>query len=410
MPPGAARAAGGRSARRVVTGVIALVVAAVAVLTFVVRFDRPERQTSGDTYFYSLGALRFAGVPQPVAERDAKRLLCSDVRLGVHLDGTLSPSCSRYDAITAPRYVAIFTSRPLWPLILAPAVAAFGLPRGLIWVSMLGAVLAALAVFLALRGLGSSVFAAGAAGVAFSLLPTGYWSDKLLPEGAVLAVLVAAIFGAGRIVQGHWRGLWVLVPALVALYAIKPANGAALAAGLLVAGVLLIPLRRGRGRALAVTGVGVAGIAGWFAVSSLLHLPSFDDTVQDLATHHFSRPDVPRPLKLLQDMNDQLWLDQLGRSLGVPWPFLIVLPAAVITVLGLRRAGVVWAVVSLAGISIVVAHPMLSQYDRLVSSVWLAVAAAIAVAVDAVARLTGLFPRRSPAAPRQPAPDPVPAG
>ncbi|HVN13980.1 MAG TPA: hypothetical protein VMT69_17960, partial [Kineosporiaceae bacterium] len=279
--------AGARRARRrpgVTDVVAALAVVGVAVLVFVIRFDRPERHASGDTYFYALQAERFAGYGTEAAQRSANRLVCADLVRGLRLDGRITKSCPGYEAITSPRYVAIFTSRPLWPLLLAPGVRLFGLPRAMILGSLVGAVMAALAVFLALRGLGSSAVAAGAAGVAFSLLPTGYWSDKLLPEGAVLAALVAGMYGGARLVRGHLRGLAWLLPALVALYAFKPANGAALALGVLVAGLVLLPLPRGRRWALVLAGTGAAGILGWFAVSSALHLPSFYETVQDLAT------------------------------------------------------------------------------------------------------------------------------
>jgi hypothetical protein len=387
---------------------LALVVVAVAALTFVVRFDRPDRRTSGDTYFYVLQAERFAGYPAPEAERSAKRLVCADIHNGLKLDGRITSSCDSLGVIRSPRYAAIFTSRPLWPLLLAPAVRVLGLLRAAIGLALLGALLAALAVFIVLRALGCSPPAAGSAGVAFSLLPTGYWADKLLPEGAVLAALVAAMFGGARVVQGRLRGLLVLVPALVALYAFKPANGAALSIGLLVAGGLLLPLVKGRARALVLAGTGLAGVVGWFAASSLLRLPSFEDTVQDLATEHFSRPDVSDPLTFLAHENRELWLELLGRWLGVPWPFLIVLPAAVIAVLGLRRAGVVWVAVSITGVSIVVAHPMISQYDRLVSSIWLAVVAAVAVIVDAAARLPRVPSRRSSRPPVRQAGDTVP--
>ena len=377
----------GRWGARLAAALAAAVVIGVALVTFVVRFDQPERRTTGDTYFYAVQAEGFAGASTSTAEQSAKHLLCADVRNGLQLDGRITRSCLSYPVISDPRYVAIFTSRPLWPLLLAPGVRLLGLPRAVILGSLLGALLAALAVFLVLRGLGTSVLAAGAAGVTFSLLPTGYWADKLLPEGAVLAVLLAGIYGASRVVRGQLWGLAWLVPALVALYAFKPANGAALAAGLVVAGVVLLPFGKGRVPALVLVGVGGAGIAGWFVVSWLLHLPSFDETVQDLATVHFSRPDVPRPLGALRRMNVELWEREVGRWLGLPWPFAIVLPAAVITVLGLRRAGIVWAAGSLAGVSIVVAHPMITQYDRLASSVWLVVVAAVAVVVDEVPRL-----------------------
>ncbi len=382
--------------RRLVDVTVGLLVLLVAAAAFVVRFEQPARRASGDTYFYVTQAQEFAGVPAAAADMASKQLMCQDGRNRLPLLGGTDSSCTRYGVITRPRYTAIFASRPLWPLLLAGPVSLLGVARGVIVVSLLGAMLAALAVFLVLRALGSSAVASGAAAVAFSLLPTGFWSDKLLPEGAVLATLVVAVYLGARLVQGRGRPVPLvacLVAITVALYALKPANGMALAVALMAAAVVLLALRRGpRGRrqALVLGAVGVAGIAGWLVVSRLLGLPSFEETAQDLATVHFSRPDTPRPYAFLLHRNRSLWLHQLPGFLGVPWPYPIVLPCAAVVVYALRRSGVVVAAVALAGTVIVLAHPMLSQYDRLVCSVWLVVVAALAVAVD---RLPGVVAR-----------------
>lgn len=400
---------GGRPARRWLAvlgaGLAGLIVAGVALGAFAYRFEHSSRHIFGDTWFYSWQAARFAGVPDAEARQQASQLVCSDIHGGLSFDGTLVPICDNYRAYGNPRYVAIFTSRPLYPLLMAPFVHAFGLARGMLWGSVAGAVLAALAVFLALRALGLSTVAATAAGVAFSLLPTGFEADKALAEGVVLAALAAGLHGAAQLVRGHWWGLAWLLPTAAALYAFKPANGGAFAVAMLAAGLVLLPLwRRGVPQALTLAAVGAAGIGGWLVVSRWLGLPSLADTMQDLATRHFKLPDVPDPVHVLTDVNHQLWGDQVQRWLGLPYPFAIVLPALVIVVVGLRRAGVVWAMVSLSAIGIVVAHPMISQYDRLLVSIWLVVAAAVAVVVDAVgAGLRRLFTRR-------PAAEPAPSG
>jgi hypothetical protein len=371
----------GGARQSLVDAALGLLVVLVGAAAFVVRFEQPERRASGDTYYYVSQAEEFAGVPTSTATDAAKRLMCRDYRNLLNITGGSDPSCSEYPVITTPRYTAIFASRPLWPLLLSAPVSLLGVVRGVIVVSLLGAMLAALAVYLVLRALGSSPEASGAAGVVFTLLPTGYWSDKLLPEGAVLATLVVAVYAGARLVQGRGH-LVPLVACLVALYAFKPANGMALAVALLAAAAVLLALRRGRRQALALGAVGIAGIAGWLAVSKLLGLPSFEETLQDLATVHFSRPDTPRPYGVLWDLNRSLWLRHIPGFLGVPWPYPIVLPCAAVVLYALRRAGLVVAAVALAGTLIVLAHPLLTQYDRLVSSVWLVVVATVAVVLD----------------------------
>jgi hypothetical protein len=51
---------------------------------------------------------------------------------------------------------------------------------------------------------------------------------------------------------------------------------------------------------------------------------------------------------VLDDWSGRLWTEQVGRWMFVPWPLLIVLPAAVITLVALRRAGLMITLGSLA--------------------------------------------------------------
>ncbi|MGZ4603854.1 MAG: hypothetical protein ACXV0U_09695, partial [Kineosporiaceae bacterium] len=104
----------GRWGARLAAALAAAVVIGVALVSFVVRFDQPARHTTGDTYFYAVQAEGFAGSSGSTAEQSAKHLLCADVRNGLQLDGRITRSCLSYPVISNPRYVAIFTSRPLW--------------------------------------------------------------------------------------------------------------------------------------------------------------------------------------------------------------------------------------------------------------------------------------------------------
>jgi hypothetical protein len=129
----------------------------------------------------------------------------------------------------------------------------------------------------------------------------------------------------------------------------------------------------------------------WPIVSRMLGLPSLEDTLQDLATRHFARPDVPDPWGLLVRTNRRLWGDQLDRWWGVPQPLPVVLAACLVAVGTLRRAGVVWALVALSAIGIVVLHPLSSEYPRLLAPAWLVVCAAAAGVTDRlVASVPGL--------------------
>jgi hypothetical protein len=378
-----------RQPRRVVDAVALAAVVLAAALAFAVHFGSSPRRATGDTYYYLSQSLEFAGVSSEEARAQAGEVVCAEVHR-LHVRNPTTADCTRYVVNPPRRYLDIFTSRPGWPLLVAPLVGLLGAWTGAVVATFLVALIAAALVHAALRQVTGPV-AAAAGAIAFSLLGTGTWAAWLLPEGAVLACTALALLGATVWLRGSARGAPLVVVALVLAYACKPANGAALSTSLLVAGLVLAALPRRRVRPALLAGVGAAGLAGWALVSRVAGLPSLGDTLQDLATRHHALPDVPDPYARLRDINAQLWGGQLDRWLGIPQPLPLLLAACLVAVVTLGRTGVLWAVVALSAVGIVALHPLVSQYDRLIAPAWLAVCAA-------VAGVAGLLGRALPAA------------
>jgi hypothetical protein len=389
MPVGSTRDA--RRGRRAVEAVALMAVLVVAALAFRAHFDASPRRASGDSYYYLTQALEFAGVPTAQAQQQAGDVVCSEIHR-LHLRDASSDDCTRYQPNPPQRYLEIFTSRPGWPLLISPFVGLLGAWPGALVATFLLALLAAALVHAALRQVTGPVAAASGA-VSFSLLGTGSWAAWLLPEGAVFALTALALLGATVwLLRGRRAALPVVAAALIVLYACKPANGAAVSAGLLAGGLLLVVVPGGRLRAGLLAAVGAAGLAGWTLVSRLAGLPSLQDTLQDLATRHYTRPLVVDPYARLGNMNEQLWTSQLDRWLGIPQPLPLIVAACLLAVLTLRRAGVLWALVALSAVGIVALHPLVSQYDRLLAPAWLGVCAAVAGAVAVLGRALARTP------------------
>lgn len=370
---------------RVVEAVALVVVVVVAGLAFAWHFDGLPRRATGDSYYYLTSALEFTGMPTEQAQARAGEVVCGEQQR-LHRRQPSANDCVRYVVRPPARYVAIFSSRPGWPMVVSPFAALFGVWWGAVVVALAFAVLAAVLVHASLRLVAGPVGGA-AGGVLFSLLPTGTWASWLLPEGAVLAGTALALLAATLLLQDSRHGPPLLLIAVVFTYLCKPANGAAVSAALLAAGLLLTmwPGRRLHGVTLAASGA--LGLAGWQAISNALGLSSLDDTLQDLATRHFKLPDVPDPYTVLGQYEHDLWTFQVDRWLGLPEPLVMVLAGCVLAVAGLRRAGVIWSMVALSALGIIVLHPLVSQYDRLGSPLWLAVCAGAAGAVRLAGRL-----------------------
>lgn len=362
-----------------------LAVTVFAALTFAVVWSGTTKRVGGDSYWYLRNTERYLGVSTAVADQRAATVVCDELNRSSRLSDRPA-TCRTYPAITDPRYVAIFDSRPGYPVMSAPLVEVLGLHRGMAASTALLFVEVSVLTFVALRLSGLSPPAAVLGGAAMAVLPPALWDARLLAEGASLVTVLITVIGALLVLRRRRvAGSALVGVGMIAGYATKPATAAAVGLALTAAGVLLLVIgRRGPSwrSALWLAGTGTVSLLGWVLVSRLLHLPSLDDTVQDMLTAHFHRPDVPHPLSVLAGRTRDLWLTGLPYRLGVPWPFVVVLPAVAYAVVRLRAAGWVWAVVALAPVAVVSAHPLTSEYPRLIAPSWIAVAVGLALLHD----------------------------
>ncbi|MEH1013202.1 hypothetical protein V6U90_08820 [Micromonospora sp. CPCC 206060] len=379
----------------------------VAVLSgglFLARYDDPRRiAASGDAYWYLRQAQIFAGTDPAAASTRASELVCRDIDRAARRKGSPRYCRDGYPQRgVSPRYIAIFDSRPGYPLFAAPFVKLLGAWRGMMLATMLLGVLVGILAYLAvLLAFGRRSAGVGAA-VLIYLLPSGFWITRMLAEGAMLVGCLGVILGVTLLWRGHWRAGPVLtVTALTWLFLAKSANGVALALVLVVVAATALVIRpRNRRVALVTGGVGLLALAGWYAISHLFALPSLNETIQDFATKHFTRPDTADPIGFLVQRNLTFW-PAYGRNLiSSPLPLVAVGLSALVFVARARPVVVLWTAAGLSGLALVVAHPVATEYDRLMLPMWLPVAAAlgyaVAVALSAPWTPWGAVLRRSP--------------
>jgi hypothetical protein len=376
----------------------------VAVCAFAWQSQQPQTRTgTGDSYWYLLDADRYAGADPAQAAADAGRVYCAEVERAHRLDPR-QPACVRYDPVDVPaRYTAIFSSRPGYPLALAPLVAILGLARGA-WIGT-GAlfVLLALTAFEALRA--SAVGRVGAVLGAGSLclLPLAFWDSRMLAEGAAQLGVLLAVLAAVLLRRRSGRPAMLLLAGAIGwTFVAKPAQAAALCLALLAAaGVgLAVARRRATPTRRWIRSAGVAAALGgmYLALGAALRLPTLTDTVQDMATRHFRSSDIADPMPYLLRRAAALWW-HLPRWLALPWPLVLVLAGCAVVLWRARGSGLVWSAAGLSGVLVVSAHPLASEYPRLIANCWIVVAAAVAMLYDAAAglvlqRRSGPWPRR----------------
>jgi hypothetical protein len=344
------------------------------------RYQRPARiEASGDSYWYMRQALILTGKSEPEATRISAELICADVNRVARAQEQ-APTCFSYDVSWVPsRYVAIFTSRPGYPMFAAGFVAALGAWHGMLAATvvlcLIAVVLAFLAVYLA-TGYRLAGFVAGPGLIA---LPSGFWMTRMLTEGGLMAGYLAVIIGALLTWRGRYRlGPAVLALALVWLFAVKSASGLVAAAVVIGAGLIGLIGTRGRRRGPLLAGaVGLVMAALWTVFATLTHQPGLNDTIQDYAAHHFLKPDIPDPYGWLYRMNLAYWPGQWHALLTAPTPMIEFLVASALLIGRLRREAALFVLIGLAGLAMQVAHPYPSQWGRMNFSLWLTVAAAV---------------------------------
>jgi len=361
------------------TAAVLILLAALGALLWLGRWQVNERRAGGDAFWYARSAYQFAGRDDGEATRGAAEVMAR--YRGQSGDGWLAAPSS-----VDPRYQAIFRGRPLYPAVSAPFVTPVG-PDAMVVGSLLGGAALAAGVGLgAARLAGSWPVGAVAAALVF-VLPSGAFVAYLGPEGWMLAVwtlgLAVAVAHAAR--PGPWL-LGMLALVTVVLAATKSSNAGVLALTLLLVALVAIARRSPERRALVrAAAVGGAVLTGSLAVAAVLGLPGLSESVQDLLTDHFTKPDVESPwleLALFDLRQLPRWLVGLTRA---PVELALGLVGAIALLrLGWERAAP-WLIGAAATVLVVLLHPVTSEIPRLLAPIWVSVAVGLAVGAAEVA-------------------------
>ncbi|MFG2517273.1 hypothetical protein [Streptomyces sp. NPDC048584] len=276
------------------------------------------------------------------------------------------------------RFMRIFETRPGYPVFLAPFVGVLGVTWG-VWaagvaVTCLGGAL----TFLVLRTLALSVPLALTGQALFMVLPCGTTAMRPMTEGLLLALTLAVLWGCALLLEGRGRrrGPALVYGALLALFTVKHSQALFLGLCLAVAGAVVAVRRRWRGLpagrgVVALAAAGCAGVLGTVLLARLLHYPSVSESVQDLLTGHFARPDRERPWAEFFQLQGNFWTEWLRRRLWEPL-FVAFLAAGV---LGARRRpafGAFLVAAACTGFLNQAGHPDINIWgDRLIVLAWL---------------------------------------
>ncbi|WP_405614584.1 hypothetical protein [Streptomyces sp. NBC_00076] len=277
------------------------------------------------------------------------------------------------------RFMRIFESRPGYPVFLVPFLTLFGVTWG-VWaagvvVTVTGGVLA----FLILRTLPVPMPLALTGQALFYVLPCGTTAMRPMTEGLLLTLTLAALWGCALVLHGRREraGLWWVGGSLLALFTVKHSQSLFLGLCLAGAGAVIAVRRWRRGRApgrgvVAIAVVGCCGTAGTLLLAKALHYPSEAESLQDLLTAHFARPDRTRPWPEFLHLQVNFWVEWLRRQLWQPL-FLAALAAGAWGALRTRRAfGGFLLAAAFTGVLNEAGHPDITIWgDRLIVLVWL---------------------------------------
>jgi hypothetical protein len=308
---------------------------------------------------------------------------------------------------TAPRYQAIFSSRPGYPVLAAPFISAFGILHGLRLLGLLTAAACSLLLYRLLRSNRFPPLAAAAGQAALLASPLGWWSIQPLGEGLVLAGALGALWGATVLLRrsgGRVSGALLLLASLAALtytrYSIVLVFVPVAIAVTLAAVLFHRPLRHyGTALFLGLSAVGTAAVA---VGVQLLGLPSAKVTLQDTFTNHFALPDVSDPWHRLVELNLRYWRDWI--AVQASEPFFLLATGVALWALFRRTPGLGWLALgtAVAGAAQVAAHPLAAEAERLGVLMWVPAVLGVPVAVELLLDRSGLRPGRSV----PPAPEP----
>ncbi|MEW2161801.1 hypothetical protein AB0912_02205 [Streptomyces sp. NPDC007084] len=299
-----------------------------------------------------------------------------------------------------PRFMRIFEVRPGYPVLLVPFITVFGVTWGLWAAGVAVTVAGGVLVFLVLRTLRASTGAALTGQALFYVLPCGTTAMRPMTEGLMMTVTLAALWGCALLLEGRARaGTWLAGGALAVLFTVK--HSQALFLGLCLAAVcaLLMARRRRWDGPLRTLGVVAGGAAvGTVVLAGLLRYPSESESLQDLLTGHFARPDRVHPWPEFLHLETAFWIEWLRRQMWEP----LFLAAVVAAGWGALRRHRVFALFLLAvastGVLNQAGHPDINIWgDRLIVVLWLLPVVGLPLLLDTLVRpgvraLTGTVP------------------
>ncbi|WP_223874115.1 glycosyltransferase family protein [Salinispora vitiensis] len=372
-------------------GLVPLLVALAWVGLWAVAL-RPAVDPTNDGYRYARMALELLGESPDDAQRDALTAYCGKLSRVEARRASVDPltmydppqivqrieACiAQYpDGLTPnePRYEAIFNDRIGYPALTTPLVAILGVNAGLTVTSVLCTAIGGLLIVRLLRELGVPLHLAVAGQIAYYGSPIGYWGAYPLTEGPAMALTVAALLGAVWLLrQRTAAGASLLLGALATGAVLRFSTFLLVAGGLAAAGLLILATSR-RHRHLGtglVVGIGGVTTVGILTSVKLLGLSGAGETLQDKWTNHFTRPDVADPWQRLVDLNVTYWSQWLQQELGSPWLLLGLGFGAWALLRHDRALGWLTLAVASTGLATQVAHPVVSQGNRLHIALWL---------------------------------------
>ncbi|MFE9673654.1 hypothetical protein ACFYO5_05980 [Streptomyces sp. NPDC006259] len=277
------------------------------------------------------------------------------------------------------RFMRIFEARPGYPVFLVPFLAVFGVEWGMWAAGVVATVAGGVLVLLVLRSLRAPAGVCLTGQALYYVLPCGATAMRPMAEGLLLALTLVAVWGGALALDGRVRaGVWLVGGALAALFTVKHSQALFLGLTLAAAGALIAVRRRRRGRpvgrgVVAVAVTGACGAVGTLLLAALLRHPSQSESLQDLLTHHFARPDRERPWAEFWQLQQRFWPEWLRRQLWEPL-FLAALAAGAWGALrGPRRAfGVLVVAAASTGVLTQAGHPDMAIWGgRLIVLAWL---------------------------------------
>jgi hypothetical protein len=296
------------------------------------------------------------------------------------------------------RFQRIFEVRPGYPAFLVPFVAALGVKWGLWAAGVAVTASCGVLVLLVLRTLRVRRTLALTGQALFYVLPCGATAMRPMTEGLLLLFTLTALWGCALVLRGRdWTGAMLVSLSLAALFTVKHSQALFLGACLAAAGaaIALRRLRRARPAGRGVVAVAAASAYGALATvvaAWALDHPSMTDSVQDLLTDHFQRPDRAAPWREFAHLELNFWVEWTRRQLWEPL-FAAALAAGAWGALRRRPAfGVFLLAAAGTGVLTQAAHPDMGIWGgRLFVLAWLLPVVGLPLLLESLTTRQGPF-------------------